>query len=159
MHITSPVFENNSFIPQKYSCEGEGICPPLIISNVLDNTKSLALIVDDPDSIHGLFAHWIVFNISPQIKMLENSKLPEGAKEGVNGARNLGWISPCPPKNTGVHHYRFKLFALDALLDLPKGVTQEELEREITKYTIDKAELIGLYQNSQNKSSILTGFK
>jgi Raf kinase inhibitor-like YbhB/YbcL family protein len=149
MQITSPVFENQQTIPQQYTCEGEGSMPPLEISDVPEAARALALIVDDPDAPVGLFTHWLIWNISPSTTKLEG--LVEGAKQGKNSTGQIGWIAPCPPAGTGVHRYRFQLYALSQELDLPEGAGREELEKAIEKVDINRAELVGKYSNSQKQ--------
>lgn len=149
MQITSPTFENKGAIPQKYTCEGEGVQPPLTIADIPHGTEALALIVDDPDAPIGLFTHWLVWNIEPEITSIEEDVTWEGAIEGNNSAGQLGWIAPCPPADTGIHHYRFQLFALNSPLTVKEGATRQEVEQAIEEVEIARAELIGQYENSQ----------
>lgn len=142
MKITSSVFENNTRIPTKYSCDGNGINPPLFFEDIPQNTKSLALIVDDPDAPGGTFVHWILFNIESGIKKINESLFVEFASCGINSSGTIGYVSPCPP--SGEHRYFFKLYALDKLLDL-KNPTEEDLENAMSGHILEKAELIGLY--------------
>ena len=151
MRITSPAFENNGVVSKKYTCEGEGINPPLHISEMPDGTESFALIVDDPDAVGGLFTHWLVWNIEPDMTIIEEQETFETAKEGTNSGGSIGWFAPCPPKNTGVHHYRFQLFALRSPLDLAEGSERKEVENAIKESEIARAELVGEYRNSQEK--------
>lgn len=149
MKISSPAFANNQRIPQKYTCDGKDINPSLAFSDIPENAKSLVLIVDDPDAPMGTFVHWVVFNIDPSIsEVLENS-VPKGGIEGVTSRGNLGWVSPCPPASrgepSGTHRYIFKLYALDAMLNLSSNADKKVIEQAMQKHIIDKAELIGLY--------------
>jgi len=144
MLLSSRVFENNDKIPQKYSCEGEGINPPLIISEIPERAKSLVLIVDDPDAPMGTFVHWVVFNISPTTTEIPEGKVPEGSISGKNSVGLTNFIAPCPP--SGTHRYRFFLWALSEKLDLPEGASREDVETAASKYILDKAELTGTYQ-------------
>jgi len=114
--ITSPVFENNGFIPKKYTCDGVDINPQLLIANVPSETKSLALIVDDPDAPAGTWVHWVVWNISPQTHEIKENSVPNGANQGLNDFRKRSYGGPCPP--SGTHRYFFKLYALDTILTL-----------------------------------------
>ena len=150
MQITSPAFPNQGSVPQKYTCEGEGAQPPLTISDVPDGTQALALIVDDPDAPVGLFTHWVVWNIEPDISQIEEDASWESAIEGNNSAGQMGWMAPCPPADTGVHHYRFQLFALSSPLTVKEGAQRNEVEKAIEEVEIDRAELVGQYQNSRN---------
>lgn len=145
MKITSPVFENNANIPSKYSCDGENINPPIEISDVPNEAKSLALIVDDPDApIVGGFVHWVAFNLGPGTKTLEENSKPDSGVEATNSAGKIGYASPCPP--SGTHHYHFKLYALDAILNLDSSAKREDVEKAMQGHILDQAELIGLYK-------------
>ena len=148
MKISSPAFPQNGVIPKKYTCEGEGAQPPLSISEVPDGTQALALIVDDPDAPVGLFTHWLVWNIEPDITNIEEDVSWESAEEGTNSGGQLSWMAPCPPADTGVHHYRFQLFALNSPLDLREGAKRNEVEKAIEECEIARAELVGEYRNS-----------
>lgn len=141
MKLTSPDFKNNEYIPKKFTCDGQGINPGLVIDGVPSQAKSLVLIVDDPDAPAGTFVHWVVFDIPVTGKIEENS-IP--GKQGVNTAGELNYVSPCPP--SGTHRYFFKIYALDNFLNIAEGVTKQELEKAIKNYILDKAELIGLYK-------------
>jgi len=145
MNITSSVFENNQNIPSKYTCDSENINPPLEIGDIPEETKSLALIVDDPDAPNGDWVHWVVFNIPPSTTSIQEGKAPEGT-EGMTDFERNGWGGPCPP--SGSHRYFFKLYALDMELDLDPSATKAELETAMTGHVLDRTELIGLYQRS-----------
>ena len=110
------------------------------------NTKSLALIVDDPDSPSGNWLHWSVWNIDPKIKFIEEGKTPAGASEGVTDFRSVGYGGPCPGQ--GTHRYQFRLYALDVLLDLPSGAKRGELEAALEGHIIEQASLTGLYKRN-----------
>jgi hypothetical protein len=144
MKIKSRAFENNSYIPPKYTCDGENINPSLEISGVPEKVQSLVLIVDDPDAPRGTFLHWLVWNISPDISFVAENSLPSGAVQGVNDFGREDYGGPCPP--SGTHRYFFKIYALDKKLSLAKGAGLSEVEREIQNHILDKAELIGLYR-------------
>ncbi|MFC1666277.1 YbhB/YbcL family Raf kinase inhibitor-like protein [Candidatus Omnitrophota bacterium] len=141
MNITTPEFENSGFIPKRFTCQGEDINPALIIAGVPNQTKSLALIVDDPDAPMGTWVHWVVYDI-PVVSRIDENSVP--GKQGINdfGRKNYG--GPCPP--SGTHRYFFKLYALDKELNLKEGVNKWDLEKAIEGSLLDKAELIGLYK-------------
>ena len=146
MTITSPSFQNNDYIPKKFSCEAENINPELHIQNVPENTKSLALIMHDPDApMPGGFTHWLIWNIDPKTEVIKENSVPAGATQGKISNGKPGYTGPCPPPGHGVHHYHFKLYALTAVLDLPASANKTDLESEIQKQLIAEAELIGLY--------------
>jgi len=141
MKLSSLEFEHNKFIPKKFTCQGKGINPGLIIEGIPENAKSLALIMDDPDAPGGDFVHWVLYDIAISNRIDEDT-IP--GKQGVNSLGKLGYVSPCPP--TGVHRYFFKIYALDEMLNLNPGLSKLELEKEISAHLLEKAELIGLYQ-------------
>ena len=141
MKLTSPVFENNGIIPKKYTCQGNNINPPLMISNIPDGTIFLALIVDDPDAPMKTWDHWVMWNIKPVAEIPENSAFGE---QGKNSWGNNNYGGPCPP--SGTHRYFFKLYALDYELDLGKNTTKSDLEVAMENHILETAELIGLYE-------------
>ncbi len=146
MLIQSVMFQDNEFIPMQYTCEGENINPPLLFLEVPQEAQSLVLIVDDPDAVSGLWTHWVVFNIPPDTHEIGENATPPGV-EGTTSFGKPGWRGPCPP-NEPVHHYRFRLYALDTMLDLDNSATREEVETAMSTHVIDDAELIGLYQKT-----------
>ena len=142
MTLDSPAFRDGETIPIKYSCKGGDVSPPLHISNIPPKTQSLALIVEDPDASNRTFVHWVVWNIDPQIEQLgEHTGL--GA-HGQNTFGTMGYRGPCPPPD-GVHHYVFKLYALDTLLNLPEGSIREQLEPAMKGHILDETELTGTF--------------
>ena len=156
MKLTSSAFEDGEKIPSKYTCDGENINPPLNISDVPENTKSLVLVMDDPDipkevkearSIE-VFDHWILFNIPPGTEEVKEGEVPEGAVQGANGRGDSNHTGPCPPPQyePKIHRYFFKLYALDVELELPEGSTKPEVERAMQGHIVEKVELIGKYQ-------------
>jgi len=135
------VFKNNGFIPQKYTCDGNDVNPPLNIEGVPKETQSLALIVDDPDAPMGTWDHWVVWNIPPAEKIMENS-VP--GTEGLNDFRRRSYGGPCPP--SGTHRYFFKVYALDTRLDLSPSSRKKDVERAMKGHVIAEGELVGLYR-------------
>src|SRR5450830_1478632 len=97
MKFSSPAFENYQKIPALYTCDGKKIHPPFAISGIPDGTKSLVLIVDDPDAPTGIFTHWVIWNIDPLIKEIAEGSVPEKSQEGTNSAGTVGYVPPCPP--------------------------------------------------------------
>ena len=144
MKILSPEFENNAFIPKKFTCQGEDISPALIIEDAPKETKSLALIVDDPDTAMGIWVHWVVFDI-PLIKRIEENSIP--GKQGRNDSGENNYGGPCPP--SGTHRYFFKVYALDKMLNLSEGISKGELEKAMQGHILGQAELIGLYNKTR----------
>jgi len=144
MKISSAAFENNSFIPSKYTCEGQEINPPLEFRDVPEDTKSLVLIVDDPDAPMKTWVHWTIWNIDAKTTQILQNSCPKGAVEGITSFGRTGYGGPCPP--SGTHRYFFKLFALDKMLDLSPNSHVRDIESTIEGHIIRKAELIGLYK-------------
>ena len=147
MRLTSPAFQPGEAIPEKHSCDGEDVSPVLAWEGVPRDAKALALIMDDPDAPVGTWDHWIVFNIPPAVKGLKEGagagSLPGQARHGRNSWKRKDWGGPCPPK--GTHRYFFKLFALDAMLDLSEGASKAELLDAMDGHILAKAELMGTY--------------
>lgn len=146
MNIISSAFKNNELIPKRYTCDGDGISPPLLIDDIPAETKSLALIVNDPDAPNGDFAHWLVWNINPKkVEVLENGHFP-GSIEGLSDSGVMSYVSPCPPG--GVHHYLFNVYALDTMLQLDPHASKKDLREAIDGHIIDNTVLTGLYARS-----------
>lgn len=143
MQIDSIAFEHHSPIPKKYTCEGQDVSPPLAFHDVPKGTKSLALIMDDPDAPMGTFDHWIVWNLKPESKSLNEGSNPQN--QGINHFKEKRYRGPCPPPGAP-HRYFFKLFALDTLIDLPNGSTKGQLEDAMEGHILGRAELVGTYK-------------
>ena len=143
MKLTSSAFTHNGNIPSEFTCDGSNINPPLSITDVPANAKSLALIVDDPDAPVGVWDHWIVFNINPSLNEIKQNTQPQGTPGKNSGDRN-SYQGPCPP--SGTHRYFFKLYALDATLNIPEGSTKKQVESAMQNHILAKSELIGLYK-------------
>ena len=141
LKIKSPAFEANKPIPKKYSCDGNDINPPLTIEGIPKEAKTLALIVDDPDAPSGTFDHWIVWNIPASTSKIGENTIP--GKEGLNGARQSSYMGPCPPG--GTHRYFFKVYALDAELNLGINSKKKDVEKAMQGHILAKGELVGLY--------------
>jgi Raf kinase inhibitor-like YbhB/YbcL family protein len=155
MQITSPVFDHHGILPAKYTCNGRNISPPLTWSGMPENTKSLVLIVDDPDAPdpaapRTTWVHWILYDIPPTVTGLAEGaagRLPPGIREGMNDFRRTRYGGPCPP--IGKHRYFFKLYALDRTLGDMSRVSKADLEKAMHGHTLMKAELVGLYQKDR----------
>ena len=141
--VKSPAFGPNESIPSKFTCEGDNVSPELRVDNIPSETGCLALIMDDPDASSGTFDHWIMWNIPVTDKIAEN-KAP--GVQGKNGRGENKYTGPCPP--IGTHHYHFKIFALDKMLDLQEGSGKQELLRAMEGHIIAKGELVGLYKKN-----------
>jgi Raf kinase inhibitor-like YbhB/YbcL family protein len=143
LQLKSPVFNNDAEIPEKYTCDGQNISPPLNLFSPHWEVQSFALIVDDPDATYGTFTHWLIWNIDTNISEIEEDTVPTSAIQGRNSAGDIGYTGPCPP--TGVHRYLFKLYALNSCLTLPAGSSKEEFEQAIEGHVLDEVTLIGRY--------------
>lgn len=144
MELTSPEFENNKPIPSKFTCEGKDVNPQLEIADIPKETKSLALIMDDPDAPMGTWVHWVVYDI-PIIFRIEENSVP--GTPGINNSGKRAYHGPCPP--SGTHRYFFKLYALDRMLDLPQGLSKGALEKAMQGRILAEAQLIGLYKRTK----------
>lgn len=144
MIITSPTFEQNKPIPERHTCDGLDINPPLQIKAVPDGTKSLAVIMDDPDAPVSIWAHWLVWNIPSQTREINENSLPAGAVLGLNSWKRNSYEGPCPP--SGIHRYFFKFYALDTTLNLSPATIKADLERVMRGHILAQAELMGTYK-------------
>jgi len=140
--ISSSAFEDKGMIPSEYTCDGDDISPPLSISDVPKQAKSLALIMDDPDAPMGTFTHWVVWNISPQkTQFIKGEKI--SFPQGRTSFGNKAYGGPCPPG--GTHRYFFKIYAMDVVLNLKEGSTKADLEKVMAGNVLDEAALMGKY--------------
>lgn len=144
--LTSPAFEPGGRILKKFTCEGPGISPPLEISNIPEGTRSLALIVEDPDAPVGNWVHWVVWNIHPRTLILPEGRVPRGARQGINDFRSRSYGGPCPPD--GEHRYFFRLYALDSKLKLGRKSTKADLLAAMEGHVLAQAELMGRYERN-----------
>ena len=147
--LKSSAFKNNEMLPKKYTCDGIGISPPLLWSDIPKAAQSLAIISDDPDAPGGVWVHWVMYNIPPQTMGLNEGVLPveefaHAAKQGLNDFQNIGYGAPCPP--SGTHRYFFKLYALDTILNLESKATKDQLLKAMEGHILAKAELVGKYK-------------
>lgn len=148
--LTSPSFKKGEGIPANYTCEGKNISPQLDWNGVPEETKSLALIMDDPDAPGGVFTHWVIFNLPPDSQGLleavpSTPQLPGGALQGRNDFSKIGYGGPCPPPGYP-HRYRFTLYALDRHLNLGAGSSKNQLLNAIKGYILAQVQLTGTYQ-------------
>ena len=147
--ISSPAFADGAAIGREFSCDGAGGSPPLSWSNVPEGTKSFALIVADPDAPRGTFYHWVIFNLPAATRAMpagapKTETLTDGGEQGVNSVRQIGYKGPCPPHGLA-HHYHFKLYALDAMLDLKPGANVNAVEAAMSGHVLASAELVGIF--------------
>ena len=152
--MSSPAFSDGGRIPERYTRDGANVSPPLRWAGVPDGAKSLALVVEDPDAPSGTFHHWAVFNIRPDTARLEEAESgkpgPEALRQGKNDFGNAYYDGPEPPRGHGVHHYHFRLAALDVpSLGIPAQAGARELWAEAKKHMIEQAELVGTYERGE----------
>lgn len=148
LQLKSEAFSEGKFIPEKYTCQGEDVSPPLSWAGVPDSTESFVLICDDPDAPAGTWDHWLIYNIPADKVSLEESIPKEeevqGMSQGVNDFDNIGYGGPCPPPGPS-HRYVFRLYALDKNLDLEAGLNKNELLESIESNIIEKTKLVGKF--------------
>lgn len=152
MEIKSPAFKEGERIPEKYTCEGLNVSPPLQFTGVPSNAKSLVLTVEDPDAPAKPWVHWLVFNIPPQCGGFEEAAVPEGAQEGLCNGNTFGYEGPCPPENE--HAYLFKLYALDTVLDIPAASNRRQVLAAMEKHVVAESVLTGRYRKEKKLSSL-----
>jgi len=141
-------FAAGELIPRKYTCDGEDISPPLQWSDPPQDAQTFALIADDPDAPIGTWVHWVLYNLPTETRALPeavppDADLPNGSRHGKNSWEQLGYGGPCPP--SGTHRYFFRLYALDAVLELPAAASKEQLLQAMEGHILAQTELMGLY--------------
>jgi Raf kinase inhibitor-like YbhB/YbcL family protein len=147
LEISSPAFAEGEAIPVAFSCDGENTSPQLIWNEPPVGTQSFVLIMDDPDA-GGTWVHWVVYNLPTSSRGLEaaipaDTEIEGGGLQGRNSSRINGYQGPCPP--SGAHHYHFKLYALDTMLDLPAGAHNVEVDIKMKDHVLASAELIAVF--------------
>ena len=146
MKLESSSFENGGPIPKKFGYKNGNISPSLIINDVPDSTKSLALIMDDPDAMAAVgkvWVHWLLWNVSKDVEQIDENSIPQNSIEGKTDFGEIGYGGPAPPDKE--HTYIFKLYALDTTLELNKGSTKTDLEKSMKNHIIAETQLTGTY--------------
>jgi Raf kinase inhibitor-like YbhB/YbcL family protein len=143
LQISSKAFTHNGFIPSRYTCDGDDVSPPLEIGEIPKGTTSLTLIVEDPDAPGGTWLHWLVYNVPPVRRIVED-QVP--GDQGLNDFGRISYGGPCPP--SGLHRYCFKVYALDDILNLPEGATRDQVEDLMRDHIIGYGELVGVYRKA-----------
>lgn len=148
IRLTSSAFKEGEMIPAKYTANGEDISPPLNWEDIPPNTKTVAIINDDPDAFGGDWVHWVIYNIPVKTTGLPENVPPKevldnNVKQGTNDFPTIGYKGPKPPK--GVHRYMFKIFALDIELDLAAGATKQQLLKAMEGHILARGLLMGKY--------------
>ena len=151
--LTSAAFSHNGEIPSRHTCEGSDLSPPLTWSGLPSGTRSLALIVDDPDAPDPAapkltWVHWVLYDLPADstglAEGIRSEEIPAGTMEGITDFKRTGWGGPCPP--IGRHRYFFKLYALDRILDLPPRQTKARVLKAMAGHVLAEAELMGTYE-------------
>lgn len=151
MKISSSSFSNNGLIPKKFTCDGQNINPDLHFEDIPEKAHTLVLIMDDPDVPEfvrkdRMWVHWVVFNIPANVATIAEDSVPPGIVGKGTGGKMV-YQGPCPPDRE--HRYFFKLYALDATLDLSPEATKEEVEQAMQGHILKKAEIIGRYDRAR----------
>ena len=149
MELTSSAFSEGTMIPDRYTCDGADVSPPLNWEALPAGTKSLALVCDDPDAPVGTWVHWVYYDIPAETEGLPESVATDehpaqGGTQGINDFRKIGYGGPCPPG--GTHRYYFKLYALDTTLNLSPGATKKQVLKAMENHIIGQTQLMGKYR-------------
>jgi hypothetical protein len=150
LEVSSPAFKEGEMIPKEYTGDGKDMSPPLRWGEAPSGTKSFALICEDPDAPDGTWTHWVLFNLPPQTRELPaavptKETLDNGAKQGKNDFKKVGYGGPAPPQGKP-HRYYFKVFALDTMLDLPAGTSKDKVLSAMKGHVLAEGHIMGLYQ-------------
>jgi Raf kinase inhibitor-like YbhB/YbcL family protein len=144
--VTSRSFTDGTRIPVDHTCDGSDVMPELVLSSPPENTKSLVVYVEDPDASGGSFTHMVAFNLSPDLRKLPSAPdlaaAGEGARYGVNDFGGVRYQGPCPPKGEA-HRYRFRVFALDAVLKVPEGASRAKVDEGMDGHILGEGSLMG----------------
>lgn len=148
--VSSSAFVKEGFIPEKYTCDGDDISPPLKWTAPPPGTRSIALICEDPDAPVGTWVHWVLYGLPPSATELPEGvpgteTLPNGARQGINDFRRVGYGGPCPPPGPP-HRYFFRLYASDIELDLPRRASKEDLLGSLEGHILAEGRLMGRYK-------------
>lgn len=147
--LSSPAFKDGEAIPRRYTCEGEDLSPPLHWTVPPAATKSFVIIVDDPDAPAGTWVHWVIYNLPLDLRGLTEGipakdQLPDGAMQGLNDFKRVGYGGPCPPPGKP-HRYYFKLYALDTVLHMKPRATKHQVLDACNGHMLAEAQLIGRF--------------
>ncbi len=151
MVLSSDAFSDGRAVPDKYTCHGQDISPPLHWTGAPAETRSIALTCEDPDAPTGTFTHWVIFNVPATAagfseNVAKTATLPDGSGQGKNGFGNIGYNGPCPPGGK-THHYIFEVYALDTTVTLDSGAGKDDLLNAINGHILAQAQLTGTFQD------------
>jgi Raf kinase inhibitor-like YbhB/YbcL family protein len=152
MKIESPAFSPGGPMPRQYARQGGNFSPPLLFHDVPRAAQNLVLIVDDPDAPHGLFTHWVVFNIDPNAGQIAENGAPATARYGKNSWGENRYGGPQPPD--GEHRYFFRLYALDRVLDLPEGAERAAVEKAMVGHIVAEAHCMGRFAATEPAAAV-----
>ena len=144
--LSSRAFAPGDAIPARYTCDGEGVSPPLAWTDAPKETRAFALVMDDPDALGGTFTHWLLCDIPADVSALKEGETPTQTVSGTNGFHNPGYGGPCPPRWHGRHRYRFYLHALSRPLGLASGYSESELDAALRGCVLATATLTASYE-------------
>lgn len=144
--VTSSAFRDGQPIGRQYSCKGANTSPPLAWQGVPEDAAALALVMDDPDAVGGLYIHWVVTDIAPDSTGVAAGKTPAGGTVTPNSGGDARYLGPCPPSGTGTHHYRFTVYALPAPLNLAADTPAKQAVATIERQATTQARLVGTSQ-------------
>ena len=140
--ITSPAFREGDVIPKQFTCDGDDIPPPLLLSDAPDAARGFAIIMDDPDAPNGTFTHWLMYDIPAGVTELGENV----GKTLRNGFGHPGYGGPCPPRGHGPHRYFFTVYAVDVPSLGLRGDSRQDLEETLRTHTLGTAQLMGRYE-------------
>jgi Raf kinase inhibitor-like YbhB/YbcL family protein len=143
IRLTSPAFADGATIPKRFTCSGEDVSPPLEIRGLPEDTRELALIVEDPDA--DRFVHWSVVGISAETGEIATGQVPAGAVQTENGFGDPQWGGPCPPEDDEPHRYTFAVYALDATLALGADASPDEVREAVDEHALARGTLTGKF--------------
>jgi Raf kinase inhibitor-like YbhB/YbcL family protein len=141
--VTSPAFGDGQPIPQRYTCDGDEVSPPLAWSGIPGDAAALALVVDDPDAPGGTYVHWTVVGIDPSRHGVDEGSVPAGGVEVANSSGDASYAGPCPP--SGTHHYRFTVYALDRDVHVTPDESLDAVFSAIDRASVGQGTLTGSY--------------
>jgi Raf kinase inhibitor-like YbhB/YbcL family protein len=150
--VETASFPTGNSIPARFTCDGAGLSPEIHWPSPPSGTRSLAIVMDDPDAPLG-FVHWLVYGIPIEAREIaegasSQAGLPHGTAEGINSSGSVGYTGPCPP-GAKPHHYVFRLYALDVPLALPPGLDKEQLAAAVKDHVLAEGQLTGLYSRAK----------
>lgn len=145
LSVRSEAFDDGGTLPERYTCDGKEVSPPLEWAGVPEGATELVLLVTDPDAPNEEFVHWIVGGLDPALGGLEEGQVPEDAVEGMNGYDERGYGAPCPPEEDTAHRYTFTLYALDEPLGMEPGASADEVRDSLEEGAVAEGTLVGTY--------------